>query len=478
MKEWKWAIVILAIGLGLRLFRIDLPLATRAVDRELLTADITKALYVDGLTIQELRRFSDPLNTPYILEFPTYNLIVASVYKLTGGVNEVWGRLVSVAASLVAAIVLIALVKSYFDKSIAIASLFGFYLLSPLGWWMSRSFQPDSVLVMLGLMSVYWLRKWQLSFKGKFLWLSAIVFSWAVLTKLPIAFLGLPILVMLIRGLGKLWWKRWEFWGYWLIVFLPVWWWYGLNTSRQIMPFLFKINAGGEFEFRLSNYLILLTPRYWINNFYHLGLDVLTPVGVALGLIGLSFKNYYKKSLVFWVWLAAGGLVFLALPSLTLTQYYYYYPLLPAFSVIIGIGLDKLVLPKWMLILSAAAILPLTGRDALLKNYRVAAGNQSMFTVVERTNQFVPQGAWIVTSSAPILYYSNRQGWAVDLFWAYAEKKELEIIDQLENYRRQGAKYFISESREIVERLPEFSKYLQRYKQLIDSQNEFLIYRL
>src|SRR3989338_9681990 len=93
MKKWFW--LILVLGLMLRLYKIKPALLELVPNRQLIDAKIVLVAYERGWNNLNLHLYG----------FPFYHWIVANVYKLWGGVNEVAGRWVSVGFSVGAAII-------------------------------------------------------------------------------------------------------------------------------------------------------------------------------------------------------------------------------------------------------------------------------------------------------------------------------------------------------------------------------------
>lgn len=91
---------VAGLGLALRLLRLDLPILEFYGERQIQTAEITRNLWREGFGgfLFPHVYWQGREAVYFVLEFPLYNALVASLYALTGGVREVLGRLVSIAA--------------------------------------------------------------------------------------------------------------------------------------------------------------------------------------------------------------------------------------------------------------------------------------------------------------------------------------------------------------------------------------------
>ena len=167
------AFTIITIGTLVRLINLNQPLLEFFPQRQTQTAEITRNIYVNSwpdFWTPKVRYFTDsPI--PYVLEFPLYNGIVAILYHLFGP-NIIWGRIVSLTFFVLSSIVFYRLLIKTIPTFPAILAIL-FYSFSPLNILASRSFQPDELALFLLLFAIY-----------KKSWL---IFSLAILTKLPVA---------------------------------------------------------------------------------------------------------------------------------------------------------------------------------------------------------------------------------------------------------------------------------------------------
>src|SRR3989344_9587910 len=180
----KLFLSIILIGLIIRVWNLDLPLLEFYPTRQVQTAEITQNLLKDNFNFLYPRvDYFGPQNIYYLYEFPGYNLVVASVHKLLGNVNDINGRIVSIFSYLIATIFLYKITSGLFNKQIGLIAIL-FFSLSPLNILTSRSFQPEEMMLASSLGALYYLIKWERSGSRKFLLFSCLFLAWVILIKI------------------------------------------------------------------------------------------------------------------------------------------------------------------------------------------------------------------------------------------------------------------------------------------------------
>lgn len=168
-------LVMLLLYLVAGLFRFaDLQSPGTLVEREFRSSLFARALYFDmkppeaGWRVQVARTSSQREGR---LEPPVNEFLVATVYYLTGAerpwISRVFGAMFWLAGGLFVFAIACRVVK----PAVALVPL-GFYLLAPLGVITSRSFQPDSLMILLLLASLHaMLQHAEKATGGRFAWL-------------------------------------------------------------------------------------------------------------------------------------------------------------------------------------------------------------------------------------------------------------------------------------------------------------------
>jgi 4-amino-4-deoxy-L-arabinose transferase-like glycosyltransferase len=202
-------VLFLLAGLGVRLIDLtDLPLDF-ATTRQLHSYIMSRGYFYEMDTNitrampEEIRTFgietgrNEPQIEPPILEY-----LVAITYRLTGGENMLFARLLSILFWVIGGIPLFLLVRKVTSLNGAYAAL-ALYLFNPFGVIASRSFQPDPMMVMFILWSLYFQFEWVKKDTLKLAILTGVFTGIAVLIKMPAAFfVGFSLVgIVLAKGL-------------------------------------------------------------------------------------------------------------------------------------------------------------------------------------------------------------------------------------------------------------------------------------
>jgi 4-amino-4-deoxy-L-arabinose transferase-like glycosyltransferase len=158
-QQPRWRIVVLVILFllagAVRLYRIKAPGVL--IDREYLSAIIARDFYFAHVTsIEEWRkeiahvtRQNQPTLEPPITEFLVY-----LIYQALGQEQLWYSGLLTSAFWLVGGVFLYKIAKKFFGTGAALFAT-AYYLFLPLSILLSRNFQPDSLMMMLFLMSLF-----------------------------------------------------------------------------------------------------------------------------------------------------------------------------------------------------------------------------------------------------------------------------------------------------------------------------------
>ena len=310
---------IILLGLTVRLINIGFPLLEYFPERQTQTAEITRNIYKNGwpdFWTPKVRYFTNsPI--PYVLEFPLYNGLVAGLYYLFGP-NVIWGRILSLIFFSLSGIIFYKLVKRNFSLTVAILSTLFFYL-SPLGILVSRTFQPESLLLLLFLLSLYYR--------------SFLIFSLALLVKFPIVifsplfFISNNQFKITTSKIAKL-----------FLSIFPTLVWIVHGKISTTYP-------GIAINYQLSNWFdprLYINPRWYFSVFQIEHMWLLTTLGLVLFWVGLWQMNR-KKHFFEFAWLANCVIYFIIFNRHAAIHEYYHLLLLPPISVSIGLGLQSFI---------------------------------------------------------------------------------------------------------------------------------------
>src|SRR3989344_402495 len=488
-------LLIIGFGFLIRVWKLDIPLLEFYPTRQVQTAEITQNLLKDNLNILYPRvDYFGPEKSYYLIEFPGYNSIVAIVHLILGGVNDANGRIVSVLSYLLATIFLYLFTKKIFDEEVGLLTAF-FFTISPLNVLVSRSFQPEEMMIAASVGSLLYLQQWATSNRNFFLIVSALFFAWAVLLKITaLVFLFLPFFYIISIKRGGLFKKTILF--FFAIGLLPslLWYFHAYSVSSKL-----TLSSLPGFDiFLWFGPKLLLDPKYFSTMFGVEFNTVILPAGLLLFLIGLLSKIKSGQFIVYW-WLAGVALYFAIFNKHSMTHEYYHMPFLPIASIFMALGfsniltslkgiiLSKTLIAILLLILITIMSLPETssraykpiGRFSDVVNagvaiQRIAGENDLIVGIMDR--------------GPTAVYYANRVGWHFGLdreeqkkeftFYTGEEQDLTSAEEDLENYIKKGAKFLVLATSEEFKKNENFQKYVYNNFELIDRGDKYLIFSL
>jgi 4-amino-4-deoxy-L-arabinose transferase-like glycosyltransferase len=152
-------IALFLLAGAIRLYKIEAP--GLLIDREYTSAMLARDFYFQwGAPVEDWRRaiaHTTRLNQP-VLEPPITECLMALIYKMAGSEQPALGRLLTSAFWLAGGAFLYKTARLYTTAQAAIVAT-AFYLLSPLSILLSRSLQPDSLMMLLFLASLLFIAR-------------------------------------------------------------------------------------------------------------------------------------------------------------------------------------------------------------------------------------------------------------------------------------------------------------------------------
>jgi 4-amino-4-deoxy-L-arabinose transferase-like glycosyltransferase len=349
-KDFFILIFILIIAFVFRLYKINIPLAdfhswrqvdTAAVSRNFVKngIDMFRPIYDDLSNVQS--GFDNP-NGYRMVEFPIYNAIVAVLYKTFPVFPlEIWGRLTSVIFSMIViSIIYYLLLKESSRVSAIFASIT--YAIFPFFVFFSRVILPETTALAFTMMAIFFFylnveHKTKSVLSIIYYLLSSVLFACALLIKPTIIFYLLPILVLFYRKYKLSLIKKFDFYLYFLITFIPLVYWRtyiknfpegipvsdwlftSVNTSQGLKSIMFRPSFFRWIFFERINNLIL---GGYLSLFF------------VLGAISKQ-KKYLSLSFLFsalaYIFVFQGG---------NLQHEYYQTLILPVLAIMIGLGVS------------------------------------------------------------------------------------------------------------------------------------------
>lgn len=352
MKKIDFLILsfILTIGFVFRLYKINIPLADLHSWRQADTAAVARNYVKNGIDLfhpvyDDLSNVQSGIINPNgyrMVEFPIYNAIVAILYKTFPIFSlEIWGRLATVIFSLIIISIIYYLLLK---ESGRIAAVFGSltYSVFPFFVFFSRVILPETTALAFSMFSIFFFYlNAEYKIKGFksiiYYLLSTIFFAGALLIKPTIIFYLLPIVVLFYRKYKLNLIKKFDFYLYFILTFIPLIYWRmyiknfpegipysdwlftSVNTSQGLKSILFRPSFFRWIFFERINNLIL---GGYLSLFF------------VLGSISKQ-KKYFLLSFLFsalaYIFVFQGG---------NLQHEYYQTLILPVFAIMIGLGVN------------------------------------------------------------------------------------------------------------------------------------------
>lgn len=453
---------ILIIGLVLRLYKIDRPIADWHSWRQADTAAVARNFIKEGFNpfipryddmSSQGTGFDNPQRYRFV-EFPILNAIIAAVWSITG-INVAYARLVTVFISLSSAAVLYFVVRHLSGRIVAFLSIW-FFLTLPYNVFYSSTILPGPLMV-FGILGLYFCFIKFLK-EDNWIWLIfSIIFANLAILSWPIAlFFLLPITYL---SYDKYHFKIFQNIKLWILAILSIapfiaWRIWMLNFPEGIPSWQFLLNDG-NIRFKGAFFRWLIAER--------MGKLILTVGGFTLFVIGLVVKNSKKENLFYLSWLFSLILYFVIFASGNVRHDYYQVPLIPIASIFMAIGTVKLFnLPHGQFIkylgpvvaVSLIAIMYAFGFFEIRGYYWV--NRPQIVEAGIAADRILPEDAIVIApynGDTAFLYQTNRHGYPLYPI----EGKTLEKLAD------EGNKYFISvdPNQEFVQKLGQKCKILE-----------------
>jgi hypothetical protein len=357
---------------------------------------------------------------------------------------------------------------------------------------------PDMPSLSLGIIGTYFFLRWIEEERFRWLILSAILVSLALLIKLPTAIIGAPLFYLTVAAVydrrnssgeedgghrpplqGLL--ARWELWLFAAITLIPsaIWYWHAHRIAERFYPHHF-FGAGG---FQIMN-----LAWYW-QIIRQTAFSSLTLVLFTLALIGAVVAPRGKFSRLFHWWLAA-MLLFIVLVGYGNRHQWYQLPLVPIAAVFAGCacawfaawtGFSRKILTLGAVLLVAS--FALSSYFCVQPFYRPASA--SLRNLGLELNEATTPSALIIAATdgdPTVFYYAHRKGWHFlgDGVYDGNPLDSAQIIANLEKLRSRGATHlvFYAGTQWWLDYYKEFADHLAQNATLVEQTPEFTIYKL
>ena len=432
--------LIVLLGLALRLYKINRPIADWHSWRQADTAAVSRNFIKEGYNpfIPKYDDMSSQTNgranpSRYrFVEFPIYNSIIYAAWLVTG-VSTTSARLVTVVITLISTILLYFLIRYFSGWQTAALTSF-FFATLPYNVFYSSAILPGPLMVFFLLALYLCFIKWLDNQKIAFLVLSIIFANMAILTW-PIAlFFMLPLVYFALQKFGTTFFKKpllWIFAAASLTPFL-IWRIWMTKFPEGIPSWQFVLNDA-NIRFKGAFFRWLIAER--------LGKLILTVGGFSLFIIGLLTKPSKKEGLFYFFWLLSAVLYFVIFASGNVRHDYYQVAAVPILVIFMAKGVFTLFDPKNLNIdknLARVAAILLVLTTYAFGIYEVRGyfwiNNPQIIEAGQAVDKILPKDGTVIApygGDTAFLYQTNRHGYP--------------IVDRpLEKFVEQGTKYLVS----------------------------------
>lgn len=409
--------IILLLGLLVRLYKVDNPVADWHSWRQADTSAVSRNFVNDGIHMfypkyDDISSIQSGIDNPTgirMVEFPIYNALHATLYEKFGIYTlEKWGRLTTVFITLLTAIFLFLLAKKHYSGKIGLLAAF-FFLFLPFNIYFSRVILPDPLGVLFAVSGLYYF--------GINNFISAILFALALLQKPYLGFYLLPLLPEFLKKENI---KKTIM--FWAIAFIPfVIWRFWTQLHPEGIPFYSWAFNGDRIRFHPSWFKWLFGER--------IGLLILGTWGLIPFAFGLIQKLQNKFNLYFTL---AGLSYLIIVASANVRHDYYQILIIPPIATTLALGTSYLWKKSKIILILSLITMFLISWDRIKPFYQV--NHYEIVTIGKTVDEMLPKTAKIVipyNGDTAFLYQTKRKGWpAVD--------------DSIDNIIDRGADYYVS----------------------------------
>lgn len=342
--------IILVIALGLRLYKINTPLADLHSWRQVDTAAVARNFSREGInllkpTYDDISSIQTGYENPEglrMVELPIYNAIFASLYRYLPITSlEIYGRLTSAVFSLITIAVLYYFALKEKNRIAAIATALIFALF-PYFVFFSRVILPETTAVSFMMLSLLFLyHAVQRKDRAIILFtLGGIFFALSILTKPTTIFYGLTAVYLFLVSYKFDVFKNWKPYYYFILALLPFVAWRvyitqfpeGIPASTWLFTTVNTFEGPREIFFRPAFFRWMFMER--------IGLAILGIYGVFFFIAG--FVGRYKRLFIHSIFFS--GFVYLfTFQGGNVQHEYYQTVLLPAIALISGVGIAQIL---------------------------------------------------------------------------------------------------------------------------------------
>lgn len=477
--------IILVIGTAIRLFDLaDAPLDFHPT-RQLHSALMARGMFyqLQGVDSWQAQRAIEQWKLEGLIEPPIMEWLSAFGYKLIGEVDLQIPRLIAITFWILAGITLLSSAVRLTNRKAALVGL-AFFLCYPYGVIASRSFQPESLLVLFLSLFMMALLAWNKQRDWRWAVLVGLFAGLAIWIKTVAAFFvaGMWLAWLISEDHWRTFYKNGKLWVAFLLTVLPY-------TLYLLYGLFIDKSYQGQFSLRFFPGLWTDVAFYlrWLSNLRRVvGIEWL-----IMGLLGcLLVERKTQRNMLIGAWVGYVILGF-TLPHHISTHDYYHLPLL--LFVAVGVSNLAALLFTWIsarkplvrvvsviLLVVLFAVFLMDVRSEMKKvNYSDEIAFWEMMGA-----RFDPDDRVVALSQD----YGNRLaywGWITPRNWPSLDDialrqeagQELSLADYFQDYT-QGFDYFLVTDMVEFARQPQVADWLQANFEQISADDAYLLYVL
>ncbi|OGK56953.1 hypothetical protein A3J15_03300 [Candidatus Roizmanbacteria bacterium RIFCSPLOWO2_02_FULL_38_10] len=472
-KDILLLLLILVIGLLLRLYKIDNPVADWHSWRQADTASVARNFVRDDFDLMhpkfdDLGRNQSGLDNPQgyrFVEFPFYNSLFALVFKIYPGVPiETYGRLTTIFFSL---LLLICIYILLHHEENQLSAFFGglTFAIMPFFIYYSRVILPEMASISLIFLAIIFLYFWPGSFKktgALFYILSLVTAALSLLVKPYSIFFLLPIILIFYQKKGFKMFSMASFYAYFIFLVIPLGLWRlwiqnfpeGIPASTWLIAIVNTYQGPQNIFFKPAFFRWIFYER--IPNLI-LGSYLVFPF--IFGLIKKPKKSWLLHSIF------VSSLIYLFTFQGGNVQHDYYQTfILPALAIMTGVGFGAIITEKRIFsnrILIIITMIIIFGFSFAFSYYKVKdyySTDPNLIKIAKIINTVTPPNAKIVTDrdgDTTLLYLADRKGVAA-------------VYEDLSIFKNKGFKYFVTLHEEIA------TEVKKQYKTIFENDQVFI----
>jgi hypothetical protein len=429
---------IILLGIVLRLYRFDNPIADWHSWRQVDTSSVSRNFVNNGFDVLH-PTFHDLSNVPSgkdnpngyrFVEFPIYNLFQAGFYSLFGIFSlEEWGRIVTIVSSVLSITFIFLLLKKYTDSTAALSAAF-LYAILPYNIYYGRVVLPDPTTSMTILGSIFFFDLWInngkkiATIKSIVYFIFALIFTASALLLKPFAlFFMLPMVAIAYNAFGLNMFKKGQLYIFAALSLAPLMGWrLWMTQFPEGIPASDWLLNGGNIRFKPSFFNWIFANR--------IGGLILGFWGAVFLVVGLVINSNSEKiygflkgqMLIFWAFLISSLAYLIVVARGNVQHDYYQILIIPTIVIFGGLGMKFFINPPKELInknISRAVLLVCLILTFAFQWYQVRdffnINRGSIIIAGQAIDRIVPKDAKVIANyegDTTFLYQTKRSGWA------------------------------------------------------------------